>query len=103
MGVGAGWASVLRAAFGASAEGRTVCVLLGRVVEDYAVIFFGSAVFKISRLLLIAMMCAAPACSSVARRCFWGVWGPMCARRPRRKAQSARFGLGLCVYIRASV
>jgi hypothetical protein len=38
----------------------------GRVVEDYAVIYFGSAVFKISRLLLIAMMCAAPSSTSAA-------------------------------------
>jgi hypothetical protein len=36
------------------------------VVEDYAVVFFGSAVFKISRLLFIAMMCAAPASASAA-------------------------------------
>jgi hypothetical protein len=36
------------------------------VVEDYAVVFFGSAVFKISRLLFIAMMCAAPASSTNA-------------------------------------
>jgi hypothetical protein len=34
-------------------------VVWGRVIEDYAVIYCGSAVFKISRLLLIAMMCAA--------------------------------------------
>jgi hypothetical protein len=38
---------------------KFVCaVVLGRVIEDYAVIYCGSAVFKISRLLLIAMMCA---------------------------------------------
>jgi hypothetical protein len=37
-----------------------LAVLLGRVLEDYAVIYCGSAVFKISRLLLIAMMCDAP-------------------------------------------
>ncbi len=36
-------------------------VVLSRIIEDYAVIYCGSAVFKISRLLLIAMMCAAPA------------------------------------------
>jgi hypothetical protein len=39
-----------------------------RVVEDYAVVFFGSAVFKISRLLFIAMMCAALIGGSDAHR-----------------------------------
>ncbi len=28
-----------------------------RVVEDYAVLYFGSAIFKIARLLFIAMLC----------------------------------------------
>ena len=32
-------------------------ILLCRVIEDYAVLYFGSAMFKIVRLLLIAMMC----------------------------------------------
>jgi hypothetical protein len=31
--------------------------LLGRMLEDYAVLYFGSAMFKIGRLLVIAMMC----------------------------------------------
>jgi hypothetical protein len=30
---------------------------LCRIIEDYAVLYFGSAMFKIGRLLLIAMMC----------------------------------------------
>ena len=28
-----------------------------RVLEDYAVLYFGLALFKIARLLLVAMMC----------------------------------------------
>ena len=28
-----------------------------RVLEDYAVLYFGPALFKIARLLLVAMMC----------------------------------------------
>ena len=32
--------------------------LSNRVLEDYAVLYFGPAMFKIGRLLLVAMMCA---------------------------------------------
>ena len=45
----------------AHAETRTgTAVIPGRIIEDYAVIYCGSAVFKISRLLFIALMCVAP-------------------------------------------
>ena len=32
-------------------------VSLRRILEDYAVLYFGSAIFKIARLLFIAMLC----------------------------------------------
>ncbi len=45
------------AAAPAKAEPRlTPCSLL-RMIEDYAVLYFGSAIFKIARLLFIAMLC----------------------------------------------
>ena len=40
-------------------HGKTaaVCEAARRALEDYAVLYFGPALFKIARLLLVAMMC----------------------------------------------